>query len=79
MQWIKLFWERTVASLHWQHLTTCWSLLPEISIIAWQTLQVTIGIPHWLPDSYGGGTSSGPIADTVLTVDSASSTVECYR
>lgn len=35
----------TVASLHWQHLTTCWSRFPEISIIAWQTRQVTIGTP----------------------------------
>lgn len=63
----------TVASLHWQHLTTCWSLLPEMSIIAWQTLQVTMGMPPWVADWYGGGSSSGPIGDTVLTVEWGSS------
>lgn len=72
----KNMYKHTVASLHWQHLTTCWSLLPEISIIAWQTLQVTIGMPPWVADWYGGGSSSGPIVDTVLTVDWDSSANE---
>lgn len=62
-----------MASLHWQHLTTCWSLLPEISIIAWQTLQVTIGMPPWMADWYGGGSSSGPIVETVWTLGCVSS------
>jgi hypothetical protein len=34
-----------VASLHELHFTTCWSFLPEMSIIAWQTLQETMGTP----------------------------------
>lgn len=35
----------TVASLHWAHFTTCCSLFPEMSTIAWQTRHVTIGTP----------------------------------
>lgn len=61
----KRFEEHTVASLHWLHLTTCCSLLPEMSIIAWQTLQVTMCTLPWLA-WYDGGSSSGPIGDTVL-------------
>lgn len=38
-----------------------------MSIIAWQTLQVTIGCPFGLADWKGGGNSSGPIAGTVFT------------
>jgi hypothetical protein len=34
-----------VASLQELHFTTCWSFLPEMSIIAWQTLQETMGTP----------------------------------
>lgn len=37
-----------VASLQSPHLTTCWSLLPDISIIAWQTRHVTMGTPPLL-------------------------------
>lgn len=61
--------KRTVASLHWLHLTTCCSRLPEMSIMAWQTLQVTMGKPPWLADWNGGGNSSGPIGETVFTFD----------
>jgi len=34
-----------VASLHSGHFTTCWSFLPDMSIIFWHTLHATIGIP----------------------------------
>jgi hypothetical protein len=37
----------------------------EMSIMAWQTLQVTMGTPPWEAAVYGGGNSSGPMGDTV--------------
>jgi hypothetical protein len=37
-----------VASLHTLHFTTCWSLLPEMSMVLWHTRHVTTGAP---PDS----------------------------
>lgn len=36
---------RTVASLHWLHLTTCCSRFQVMSIIDWHTRHVTIGTP----------------------------------
>lgn len=58
--------EHTVASWHWLHLTTCCSFLLEISIIAAQTRHVTIGTPPLGVFENGGGTSPGPIGDTVV-------------
>lgn len=58
--------EFTVASWHWWHLTTCCSRLFDISIIAWHTRHVTIGTPPCGNCWYGGGTSPGPIDDTVV-------------
>lgn len=55
----------TVASLHWLHLTTCCSLFNVMSIIAWHTRHVTIGTPPVPGTWYGGGRSSGPIAEVV--------------
>lgn len=54
----------TVASWQIWHLTTCCSRLLDISIMAWQTRQVTIGAPPW-GCWYDGGTSAGPIGETV--------------
>jgi hypothetical protein len=60
----KLF---TVASLHWLHFTTCCSRFQEMSIMAEQTRQVTIGKPRSsFEDVYGGGSSSGPMDDVVV-------------
>jgi len=46
-----------VASVQLGHLTTCWSLFPEMSIACWHTRHVTIGAP---PDTelYVGGANS---------------------
>jgi len=56
-----------VASLQELHFTTCWSFFPDISIMLLHTLQLTMGTP---PANvlYGGGSSSGPIGDTVVVV-----------
>jgi hypothetical protein len=55
-----------VASLQVLHLTTCWSLLPEMSMVFWQTRHVTVGAP---PDTglYVGGEKSS-IGDTTITL-----------
>jgi hypothetical protein len=60
-----IFLNLTVASEHSLHLTTCCSRLFEMSIMAWQTLQVTMGTPPCEAAVYGGGNSSGPMGDTV--------------
>lgn len=59
----------TVASWHWRHLTTCCSFLLDISIIAAHTRHVTIGTPPLVACWNGGGTSFGPIGETVAPVD----------
>ena len=52
-----------VASLHALHLTTCWSLLPLMSMDVWHTLQITMGeLPETLWYAGGERSSSG---DTV--------------
>lgn len=64
--YVNVMGEFTVASWHWWHLTTCCSRLFDISIIAWHTRHVTIGTPPCGNCWYGGGTSPGPIDETVV-------------
>lgn len=69
IQWMRSRRTLTVASWHWRHLTTCCSFLLEISIIAAHTRHVTIGTPPLVACWNGGGTSFGPIGETVAPAD----------